>query len=151
MCRQDTRACELGVSGGLVTTDTLPVHASQCRRQLDLFGGPDAPVPHGQSESLVEHAVDRYFCAHLYGLLLPGERESFLTEAHRVASEVVILDAGRPRGVNAEEWQERTLPGGDSYRVFRRHFDAYALAAEVGGVVLFAGQFYVLVSIAAIS
>jgi hypothetical protein len=82
-------------------------------------------------------------------LLLPGERESFLAEAHRVASEVVILDAGCPEGVNAEEWQERTLPGGDRYRVFRRHFDADALAAEVGGVVLFAGQFYVLVSTAA--
>ena len=58
---------------------------------------------------------------------------------------------GRPEGVNAEEWQERTLPGGDSYRVFRRHFDAEELAAEVGGVVLFAGQFYVLVSTAGVS
>ena len=57
----------------------------------------------------------------------------------------MILDAGRPLGVSAEEWQERTLPGGGRYRVFRRHFDADTLAAEVGGVVLFAGQFYVVV------
>ncbi len=91
------------------------------------------------------HCFDRFFSAHLYGLLLPSERAPFLAEAHRVASEVVILDAGRPPGVSAEEWQERTLPGGGRYRVFRRHFDADALAAEVGGVVLFAGQFYVLV------
>ena len=63
----------------------------------------------------------------------PCAREPFLAEAHRVASEVVILDAGRPLGVSAEEWQERTLPGGGRYRVFRRHFDADALAAEVGG------------------
>ena len=96
------------------------------------------------------HAFDRFFSAHVYGLLLPSEREPFLAEAHRVASEVVILDAGRPRGVSAEEWQERTLPEGGRYRVFRRHFDADALAAEVGGVVLVAGQFYVLVGTAAV-
>jgi len=42
------------------------------------------------------YAFDRFFSAHLYGLLLPSEREPFLAEAHRVASEVVILDAGRP-------------------------------------------------------
>jgi hypothetical protein len=48
--------------------------------------------------------------------------------------------------VREAEWQERTLHDGKPYRVFRRHFDAEMLASEVGGVVLFDGRFYVLVS-----
>jgi hypothetical protein len=50
------RVCDLGVSRGVVSTDTLQVHASQCGRQLDLFGCPDAAVPHGQLERLVERS-----------------------------------------------------------------------------------------------
>ena len=126
----------------------------QSRRALDVLRTvvPEVPVIQADATALPvpTHAFDRFFSAHLYGLLLPSEREPFLAEAHRVASEVVVLDAGRPLGVSAEEWQERTLPSGGSYRVFRRHFDADALAAEVGGVVLFAGQFYVLVGIGAV-
>ncbi|HLX87877.1 MAG TPA: hypothetical protein VKR22_05430 [Acidimicrobiales bacterium] len=49
--------------------------------------------------------------------------------------------------MRAEEWQERTLPDGESFKVFRRHFDPEVLAGEVGGDVLFGGQFYVLVSV----
>jgi SAM-dependent methyltransferase len=125
----------------------------QSRRALDVLRtvAPGVPVVQADATALPVpgHAFDRFFSAHLYGLLLPDERERFLAEAHRVASEVVILDAGRPQGVSAEEWQERTLPEGGRYRVFRRHFDADALAAEVGGAVLFGGQFYVLVGTAA--
>ena len=90
----------------------------------------------------------RFFSSHLYGLLLPSERHSFLAEAQRVASEVVIVDAGRPKGVRAEEWQERTLSDGGYFKVFRRHFDPEGLAAEVRGEVLFGGRFYVLVRVA---
>ena len=126
----------------------------QSRSALDVLRtvAPEVPVIQADAAALPvpSHAFDRFFSAHLYGLLLPGERASFLAEAHRVASEVVILDAGRPLGVSAEEWQERTLPGGGRYSVFRRHFHANALAAEVGGAVLFAGQFYVLVSTTAV-
>lgn len=95
---------------------------------------------------LADQSVGRFFAAHLYGLLLSGEREGLLTEARRVAREVLILDAGRPDGVPEAEWQERTLLDGTPYRVFRRHFDGETLASEVGGVVLFDGDFYVVVS-----
>jgi SAM-dependent methyltransferase len=98
---------------------------------------------------LADRSVDRFFAAHLYGLLLPEERRDLLAEARRVAREVLILDAGRPEGVQAAEWQERTLHDGTRYRVFRRHFDAETLAAEVGGDVLFEGTFYVLVALTA--
>ena len=61
----------------------------------------------------------------------------------------MILDAGRPVGVAAEEWQQRTLPDGSEHQVFRRHFRAEELAAEVGGSVVFAGSFYVIVLVGA--
>jgi SAM-dependent methyltransferase len=126
----------------------------QSRRALDVLRtvAPEVPVIQADAFALPlpTSAVRRFFSSHLYGLLVPSERQPFLAEAHRVASEVVILDAGRPLGVHAEEWQERSLPDGGRYRVFRRHFDADTLAAEVGGEVLFDGQFYVLVSTGAV-
>jgi ubiquinone/menaquinone biosynthesis C-methylase UbiE len=98
---------------------------------------------------LADRSIDRLFAAHLYGLLLPEECRALLAEARRVARQVVILDAGRPEGVQAAEWQERTLHDGTRYQIFRRHFDATTLAAEVGGNVLFDGTFYVLVAVTA--
>ena len=94
-------------------------------------------------------SFDRALVSHLYGLLQPHEAQSLLSEARRIAGEVVILDAGRPPGVAAEEWQQRTLPDGSEHRVFRRHFRADELAAEVGGRDVFAGSFYVIVLVGA--
>jgi SAM-dependent methyltransferase len=99
----------------------------------------------GMCLPIKDKAVARLFSAHLYGLLQAEECRAFLLEARRVADEVVILDAGRPIGVSAEEWQSRSLPAGGSYRIYRRHFDPETLADEVGGEVAFAGRFYVLV------
>jgi hypothetical protein len=86
------------------------------------------------------------FAAHIYGILAGPDRTTLLQEARRVGSQLVVLDAGRPTGVSAEEWQQRTT-GLDRqlYRVLRRHFDAHELADEIGGKVLFAGSFYVVV------
>jgi hypothetical protein len=87
----------------------------------------------------------RYFAAHIYGLLQADEASAMVGEARRVAGELVVLDAGRPPGVAAEEWQDRTLPDGGRYRIYRRHFEPDALAAELGGTALFGGSFYVVV------
>jgi SAM-dependent methyltransferase len=109
---------------------------------------PDVPVVRADALRLplADRSVDRFFAAHLYGLLLSDEREHLLAEARRVAGEILILDAGRPNGARVAEWQQRTLHDGTSYRVFRRHFHAGTLASEIGGEVLFDGNFYVLVA-----
>jgi ubiquinone/menaquinone biosynthesis C-methylase UbiE len=92
-------------------------------------------------------SVDRVFAAHIYGILDKSGRNALLSEARRVAGELVILDSGRPAGVLAVQWQQRTS-GLDQqlYRVLRRHFDAQELADEIGGQVLYAGRFYVMVA-----
>lgn len=122
----------------------------QSPRALQTLGAqvPHVPAVRGDALHLPlrDRSIKRFFAAHLYGLLLPEEREELLTKARRVASEILILDAGRPAGVRESEWQERTLRDGNTYRVFRRHFAAATLASEVGGAVLFDGDFYVLVS-----
>jgi SAM-dependent methyltransferase len=123
----------------------------QSRRALEVLRAQVPGIPAAQADALrlplPDGAVVRFFSSHVYGLLLPSERQVFLAEARRVASELILVDAGRPKGVRAEEWQERRLPDGGAFKVFRRHFDADVLAAEVGGDVLFAGRFYVLVSV----
>ncbi len=133
-------------------TGLLPgtgIALDQSHRALDTLRALIPGVPVIQADAfrlpIASQSLRRFFSSHLYGLLLPDERQDFLDEARRVAAEMLILDAGRPDGVSAEEWQDRTLPDGRVYRVFRRHFSAEALAAEVGGDVLFDGRFYVLV------
>jgi hypothetical protein len=96
---------------------------------------------------LYDHSVECVFATHIYGILDEADRITLLKEARRVASsQIVVLDAGRPAGVLPEQWQERTS-GLDQqiYNVQRRHFDAQDLADEIGGRVLFAGQYYVVV------
>jgi demethylmenaquinone methyltransferase/2-methoxy-6-polyprenyl-1,4-benzoquinol methylase len=95
---------------------------------------------------LADGAVDRVFAAHIYGLLEPEDRRSFLGEARRVAGELVVPDAGRSLGVMAEHRQQRRLLGGGTFSIFRRHFDVGTLAAEIDGRPLFSGRFHVLVS-----
>ena len=96
---------------------------------------------------LHDRSVGCVFATHIYGLLDESDRATLLREARRVAPRIVVLDAGRPAGVPAEQWQQRTS-GLDQqiYNVHRRHFDARELADEIGGQVLFAGHFYVVVT-----
>ena len=91
-----------------------------------------------------DKAVGRVFISHLYGLLLPDERAVLLAEARRAGHEIVILDSGRPPGARVEEWQTRTLPDGTTYPIFRRHLDVETLVREVGGDVLFGGEYFVM-------
>jgi hypothetical protein len=117
--------------------------AAVARLRLD---HPAVPAVRADAAALPfrDRSFERYFAAHLYGLLEIDDRVLMLQEARRVAAGVVILDAGRPEGVRAEEWQERSLPDGSRYRIYRRHFEPEVLASEIDGEVLFAGSFYVL-------
>ena len=94
---------------------------------------------------LAHKAVGRVLLSHLYGLLLPAERAALIREVCRVSDEIVILDSGRPPGVEAEHWQTRTLPDSGDYPIFRRHLDVETLIDEVGGEALFDGTYFVMI------
>jgi ubiquinone/menaquinone biosynthesis C-methylase UbiE len=92
-------------------------------------------------------AFDRVFTAHFYGHLEPEDRVSFLAEARRVASELIVVDAALQPDHAREEWQERTLNDGSRFDVFKRFFEPAQLVAELGGGdVVLAGSWFVVVS-----
>ena len=102
--------------------------------------GDAVPLPFADGE------FDRVFTSHFYGHLLPGEREAFVAEARRVGRELVVVDSARRPDVGAEEWQERVLSDGSRHRVYKRFFAAQELADELGGHVLHAGRWFVVVA-----
>jgi ubiquinone/menaquinone biosynthesis C-methylase UbiE len=103
--------------------------------------GEAVPLPFADGE------FDRLFTGHFYGHLLLDEREDFLSEARRVAGEVVVVDSARRPDVAAEEWQERVLSGGSRHRVYKRYFTGAQLAEELGGGgVLHEGEWFVVVA-----
>jgi SAM-dependent methyltransferase len=88
-------------------------------------------------------AFDRVFTGHFYGHLEPADRERFVAEARRVASELVVVDSAG----SGEEWQDRTLNDGTQWRVYKRWFTAGALLEELGrGRALHDGQYFVAIA-----
>ena len=92
-------------------------------------------------------AFDRVFTGHFYGHLEGSDRHRFLDQARRLAGELVVVDSAlRPDHAPCER-QRRVLNDGSEFEVYKRYFDAGALAAELGGgTVLHAGQWFVMVS-----
>jgi ubiquinone/menaquinone biosynthesis C-methylase UbiE len=95
-----------------------------------------------------EGSFDRVFAASFYGLLMEPERQRFLTEAWRVGRELVLTEPTPRFGPSgdAEGWEERVLSDGSRYEIYRRYFTAEGLAAELGGRVLFDGNWFVLLA-----
>jgi SAM-dependent methyltransferase len=90
-------------------------------------------------------AFDRVFTGHFYGHLSADERESFLAEAGRVASELVVVDAALRPGIEAEQWQERVLNDGSRHQIYKRFLRPEQLAEEIGGWVELTGTWFVAV------
>jgi ubiquinone/menaquinone biosynthesis C-methylase UbiE len=94
-----------------------------------------------------DRSFERVFTGHFYGHLRERERELFLSEARRVASELVVVDAAvRPDQRRVEQRQERVLSDGSQWEVYKRYFTGRQLAEELrGGQVLHEGRWFVVV------
>lgn len=89
-------------------------------------------------------AFDRILTGHFYGHLPDDEREAFLSEARRVANELVVIDSALRPGVTAEQWQTRVLNDGSRHQVFKRYLTAQELADELNDAeILFDGSWFV--------
>jgi ubiquinone/menaquinone biosynthesis C-methylase UbiE len=134
-------------------TQRLPgeiVGLDQSGRMLEIARErvPAAAFTQGDAFALpfADGAFERVFTAHFYGHLDREERGLFLTEAARVAPELVVCDAALRPDREREELQERILEDGSSWQVYKRFFGAEELAAELGGGdVLFSGDWFVVV------
>jgi demethylmenaquinone methyltransferase/2-methoxy-6-polyprenyl-1,4-benzoquinol methylase len=123
----------------------------QSERMLEVAAQqvPDATLVSGDALVLpfADDSFVRLFTGHFYGHLAGSDRDAFLAEAHRVASELVIVDSARRPEHEPEECQERILNDGSRYEVYKRFFEPEALAQELGGgTVLHAGRWFVMVS-----
>jgi len=109
---------------------------------------PDARFVQAEALSLPfdDGAFDRVFTGHFYGHLSGEERERFLSEARRVAPELVVVDSALREGEPEEDWPERVLSDGSRHRVYKRWFTGSGLAEELGGgEVLHEGGWFVMV------
>jgi ubiquinone/menaquinone biosynthesis C-methylase UbiE len=125
---------------GLDQSEAMLEIARQRVPQATFVLGDAFEIPFG------DRSFDRVFSSSFYGLLLPAERERFLTEARRVASELVLVEptprfskSGFPEG-----WEERGLYDGSCFTIYRRYFTAEQLAVDIWGRVLFAGRWVVM-------
>ena len=109
---------------------------------------PDGRVVQGDALPLAfaDGSFDRAFTGHFYGHLRAGERERFVSEALRVAGQLVVVDSHVRPDHDTEEEQQRTLSDGSVHRVYKRYFTGAGLAAELhGGDVLHDGDWFVMV------
>ena len=95
------------------------------------------PFPNG--------AFDRILTTYFYCHLEEAERTRFVEEARRVAGELVVVGSHAQPGEQKARWEERVLEDGSRWQVFKRVFDPDELAAELGGEVLHAGRWFVVV------
>jgi SAM-dependent methyltransferase len=124
----------------------------QSSRMLEVTGErvPGAALVQASGFSLPfgEQEFDRLFTGHFYGHLREPQRRAFLTEAKRVASELVIVDAAKRDEFPFEGIQIRPLLDGSTFEVYKRWYTGPGLATELGGgQVLFESGWFVAVSI----
>lgn len=123
----------------------------QSEQMLTIAGErlPEATLVQGDALALPfgDGAFERVFTGHFYGHLEGVDRERFVSEALRVADRLVVADSALRPDHDPEERQRRVLNDGSAFEVYKRYFDADALAAELGGgTVLHAGEWFVVVS-----
>jgi ubiquinone/menaquinone biosynthesis C-methylase UbiE len=109
---------------------------------------PAAEFVHGDALELPfeDGSFDRVFTSYFYCHLEEDDRERFLAEACRVATELVVVASVPGAGDPVERYEERVLRDGSSWTVFKRVFTGEQLAAELGGgEVLHEGRWFVVV------
>ncbi len=127
--------------GEVVGLDASEGMLEEARRQA-----PNARFVEGDALALPfdDGAFARVFASYFYCHLEEPERARFLAEARRVASELVIVASRPGEGDPRERWEKRRLKDGSEWTVFKRVFTGAELAAELGGEVVFEGDWFVV-------
>lgn len=136
---QPRRTLDVACGTGFLTRH-LPgqvVAFDQSPRMLEITAErlPGAELVQGDALARLPFEDDRFervFTSHFYGHLQDDERERFLAEAFRVAPQLVVVDSATRPDQAPSQWETRTLNDGSSFEVYKRRFDAEALAAELG-------------------
>jgi ubiquinone/menaquinone biosynthesis C-methylase UbiE len=92
-----------------------------------------------------DNSFDRVFASYFYCHLEAADRRRFLSEARRVAPELVVVASRVQDGTLPERWEERRLEDGSRWHVYKRVFTGRQLADELGGSeILHEGRWFVV-------
>jgi len=141
-------ACGTGFLTQHLPGDVTGVDQSERMLQEAARQAPAATLVQGEALQLPfdDGAFERIFTAHFYGHLEEEDRRRFLSEAARLASEIVVVDSSRASADVDEEMQTRELDDGSHWEVYKRWFTGEGLARELGGGdVLLDGRWFVAV------
>ena len=142
-------ACGTGFLTQHLRGDVTGIDQSEAMLEIARDRCPGAELVQGDALDLPfpDRSFDRVFTGHFYGHLRTDDRERFLSEAGRVAPELVVVDTARRPGVGSEEINERVLSDGSRHHVYKRYFEPGKLAEELGGgETLHAGTWFVVVA-----
>jgi ubiquinone/menaquinone biosynthesis C-methylase UbiE len=136
-------------------TQHLPGEITGLDQSASMLELAQTKVPDGrffQADALelpfADDSFERVLTSFFYGHLEEPDRASFLREARRVATELIVVDSALHEDVQPVEWQERVLNDGSRWQVYKRFFEPEQLAAELGGGrTLFAGRWFVAVRV----
>jgi ubiquinone/menaquinone biosynthesis C-methylase UbiE len=139
-------ACGTGFLTRHLRGEVVGLDASERMLEAARAQAPAATFVHGDALSLPfeDAAFDRVFTSYFYCHLEEGERRRFLTEARRVAPELVVVASIRGEGDAVERWEERQLKDGSRWQVYKRVFEGEDLAEELGGELLFQGSWFLV-------
>jgi ubiquinone/menaquinone biosynthesis C-methylase UbiE len=122
----------------------------QSDAMLEVAAGqvPDATFVLGDALDLPfdDGAFERLFTSYFYCHLEDSDRERFLAEARRVASELVVVGSRWRPGEELVRWDTRVLQDGSEWQVYKRVFVPEELAEELGGRVLHQSYYFVMVA-----
>jgi ubiquinone/menaquinone biosynthesis C-methylase UbiE len=142
-------ACGTGFLTRHLRGDVTGVDQSATMLEIARERCPDATFLQADALALpfADGSFDRVFTGHFYGHLRTGDRDQFLSEARRLAPELVVVDTALRPGVGREEVHERILSDGSRHEVYKRYFVAEELERELGGGrTLHAGAWFVVVA-----
>jgi ubiquinone/menaquinone biosynthesis C-methylase UbiE len=141
-------ACGTGYLTQYLPGDVTGLDQSERMLREAARQSPNATLVQGDALQLPfdDGAFERVFTGHFYGHLEDDDRRRFLSEAARVASEVVVVDSSRAAVEVDEETQTRELNDGSRWEVYKRWFTGEGLARELGGGdVLLDGNWFIAV------
>lgn len=144
-------ACGTGFLTPHLGTEVTGIDQSEAMLEVARDRAPRVDFVRGDAFQLpfADRSFDRVFSSCFYGLLPPPDRGRFLAETRRVADELVLIEptpVWEPDG-RTEAWEQRVLPDGSRYEIYRRYFTAEALASELDGHILFAGRWVAMAAV----
>jgi ubiquinone/menaquinone biosynthesis C-methylase UbiE len=142
-------ACGTGFLTRHLRGEVVALDASEAMLAEAERACPNATTVQGDALALpfADASFDRVVTGHFVGHLDDAEREVFLTEARRVARELIVIDSTRGEDAPAVAWQERVLSDGSRWQIYKRWFTPDELTRALGGgETLFAGDWFVAVS-----